>query len=193
MLITCAGIRSGWHDMANGANMMFSKTAFQKVKDFEGNYHFASGDDMFLIEKMRAVYPDQIAFVKSDRAAVVTQGKKTWRALIAQRLRWAGKNKGLKNNVIRKVWSFVGTYHFFLTITLMAALLSLLPWKPFLILLIVKWLADYFVLNSAATFFKRADLVRLFVTLQLFYFWYILRISFAMFTGQKGDWRRAEG
>jgi biofilm PGA synthesis N-glycosyltransferase PgaC len=39
MLITGAGISSGLHDIASGANMLFSKTAFKKVKGYEGNYH----------------------------------------------------------------------------------------------------------------------------------------------------------
>jgi biofilm PGA synthesis N-glycosyltransferase PgaC len=144
---------------------------------------------MFLIEKMRTAYPNQISFLKSAKAAVYTQGKKTWASLIQQRLRWAGKNKGLKNHVIKNVWSFVGLYHLLLVLTFATAVLALTPWKPFMILLIGKWLADYFVINNAATFFKRTDLVRLFVTLQIFYFYYIMRLSFAMLLGKKGDWR----
>ena len=191
MLITGSGIKSGLHDIASGANMLFSKTAFKKVKGYEGNYHYPSGDDMFLIEKMRTAYPNQISFLKSAKASVYTQGKKTWESLIQQRLRWAGKNKGLKNHVIKNLWSFVGLYHLFLVLTFATAVLALTPWKPFLILLIGKWLADYFIINNAATFFKRTDLIRLFVTLQMFYFYYIVRLSWAMLLGKKGDWREA--
>lgn len=189
MLITGAGITSGLHDIASGANMIFSKDAFKKVKGYEGNYHYASGDDMFLIEKMRTAYPGQISFLKSAKAAVYTGSKKTWDSLIQQRLRWAGKNKGLERRVIKNLWSFVGLYHLFMILTLSCALLSLMPWKPFLILIIGKWLADYFVINSAAAFFKRSDLVRLFVPLQTMYFGYIIRLSVAMGLGKKGDWR----
>ncbi len=189
MLISASGIRSGLHDIASGANMIFSKAVFKKVKGYEGNYHYASGDDMFLIEKMRTAYPDQISFLKSAKASVYTQGKKSWDSLIAQRLRWAGKNKGLKSQVIKNLWSFVGLYHLLLVVTFSTAVLALTPWKPFLILLIVKWLADYFIINNAATFFKRTDLIRLIITLQILYFYYILRLSLAMLLGRKGDWR----
>ena len=188
MLITGAGIHSGWHDIASGANMMFSKEAFKKVKGYEGNFHYASGDDMFLIEKMRAAFPDRVSFLKSTYATVHTSGKKNWQDFLSQRLRWAGKNKGLKNRTISNIWSFVGLYHFLLMALLITSILSLTPWHPFLVLLIGKWLADYFVLNNAASYFKRPELVRLFVTLQMLYFWYIIRLSLAMASGKKGDW-----
>lgn len=189
MLITSAGISSGLHDIANGANMIFSKAAFKEIDGYAGNYQYASGDDMFLIEKMRIAFPNKISFLKSDKAIVYTRGKNTWDALIGQRLRWAKKNRGLKSQVIKNLWRFVGLYHLFLMLSFITAILALTPWNSFLILLLAKWLADYFVVNSSASFFKRADLVRLFVTLQMFYFWYVLRLSFAMLTGKKGDWR----
>lgn len=84
-LITGAGIQSRWHDMANGANMAFTKKAFQSVKGFQGNYQYASGDDMFLVEKMRTAFPDDIHFAKSTAAAVLTKGKTNWSDLLKQR------------------------------------------------------------------------------------------------------------
>ncbi len=190
MLITGAGITSGLHDIANGANMIFAKAAFKEINGYEGNYKYASGDDMFLIEKMRAAFPNGISFLKSDKAIVYTEGKKTWEALIAQRLRWAGKNKGLKSKVIINIWSFIGLYHFLLLLTFATAVLALIPWKPFVILLLVKWFADYFVIKASASFFNRTDLLKLFIPLQVFYFWYIISLSLAMGLGKKSDWRR---
>ncbi len=189
-LIAGAGIHSGWHDIASGANMIFTKEAFKKVNGYDGNFHFASGDDMFLIEKMRSSFPGSISFIKSIQASVYTTGKKNWQDLLSQRMRWAGKNKGLKKPTISNIWSFVGLYHMLLFLLLITSIFSLTPWQPFLILLIGKWLADYFVLNNAASFFKRAELVRLFVTLQMLYFWYVIRLSLAMASGKKGDWER---
>jgi len=120
-LITGAGIQSRWHDMANGANMAFTKKAFQSVKGFSGNYQYASGDDMFLVEKMRTAYPDQIHFAKSTAAAVLTKGKTSWSDLLKQRLRWASKNKGLANKNISLIWSFIGLFHFTLILFLLLA------------------------------------------------------------------------
>ncbi|HUR31781.1 MAG TPA: glycosyltransferase, partial [Saprospiraceae bacterium] len=106
MLVTAAGMRSKLHDIANGANMAFSKQAFQEVGGYQGNYQYASGDDMFLIEKMRKRFPDKIRFIKAKTAIVWTEAKINWESLIKQRIRWSGKNKGLKNPAINWIWQF---------------------------------------------------------------------------------------
>jgi len=188
MLITGAGIQSRIHDLANGANMAFQKSAFLEVKGFEGNYNYASGDDMFLIEKMRIAFPAQISFVKSIDATVYTKGKQNWTALLKQRLRWAGKNKGLKNKSIQATWYFIGAYHVAMILTLLAALFQLIPSWPFILLLCVKWTMDYLLLATIASFFKKTSLLRYFVPLQFLYSYYVLRLGLMMVMGGKGDW-----
>jgi poly-beta-1,6-N-acetyl-D-glucosamine synthase len=190
MLITGAGIQSRLHDMANGANMAFTKSAFKQVNGFEGNFHYSSGDDMFLIEKMRMAFPDRIKFVKSTDASLYTQGKKDWATLFRQRIRWAGKNEGLVIKTIKWIWLFIGIYHVLLTLALLAALLQILSAWPFIMLISVKWTVDYILIATAAAFFQRTALLRYFVPLQFFYSLYILRLGHMMMTGKKGDWVR---
>ncbi|HSF87905.1 MAG TPA: glycosyltransferase [Saprospiraceae bacterium] len=190
MLITAAGITSGLHDIANGANMAFRKSAFRKVDGFTGNEQFASGDDMFLAEKMRKAFPGQIAFNKSINASVSTQAKKNWPALIKQRLRWAGKNKGLESPTIARIWIFVGLYHFMLLLSLAASLFNLISPLPFIILFVVKWFADFLVITTAASFFRKTSVLKYFVPLQFLYSYYILRLGLAMMMGKRGDWTR---
>ncbi len=191
MLITGAGITSGLHDLANGANMVFRKLAFQKVNGFEGNEHYASGDDLFLIEKMRNVFPDKISFIKSMDAVVYTKAKKTWAALMQQRLRWAGKNKGLKDHTIHRIWLFVGAYHVVLLLSLIGSLANILsPWS-FISLFVIKWFADFLMVSTAAAFFKRTAILKYFVALQFLYSYYILRLGLMIIVGKKGDWTRS--
>ena len=190
MLITGAGMQSRIHDLANGANMSFRKSAFLEVKGFEGNYEYPSGDDMFLIEKMRIAFPDQISFVKSIQATAFTEGKQTWTALFKQRLRWAGKNKGLKNKSISRIWLFVGTYHVVMILALLAALFHLISPLPFILLLCVKWTMDYLLLATIASFVKKTSLLKYFVPLQFLYSYYVLRLGLMMMMGKKGDWER---
>ena len=190
MLITGAGMQSRIHDLANGANMSFRKSAFLEVKGFEGNYEYPSGDDMFLIEKMRIAFPDQISFVKSIQATAFTEGKQTWTALFKQRLRWAGKNKGLKNKSISRIWLFVGTYHVVMILALLAALFHLISPLSFILLLCVKWTMDYLLLATIASFFKKTSLLKYFVPLQFWYSYYVLRMGLMMMMGKKGDWQR---
>jgi len=187
MMITAAGIRSRLHDMANGANMAFSKQAFIDVDGYNGNYNYASGDDMFLIEKMRAKFPDKISFVKSQSAVVETEAHQDWSSLLKQRVRWAGKNKGLKNPVINMIWLFIGFYHVMIFAMFGLALLHYISWLPFTILLSFKWIADAVMIYHASSFFKRSWL-RDFVPLQVLYSVYILRLGWNLMLGKKGDW-----
>ena len=190
MLITGSCIQSRTHDLANGANMAFRKSAFLKVRGFEGNYKYASGDDMFLIEKMRDAFPDQISFVKSIEATVYAEGKQNWNALLKQRLRWAGKNKGLQNKSIQTTWYFIGAYHVLLIVFLLLALIHTTSLWPFLIMITIKWIADFLLLSTATTFFGRTALMKYFIPLQFLYSYYVLRLGLMMMLGRKGDWQR---
>ncbi len=188
MVITAAGIRSKLHDIANGANMSFSKTVFEQVKGFEGNYQYASGDDMFLIEKMRGAYPDQIEYLKSKAAVASTQAKSNWSLLLRQRIRWADKNKGLMNWKIPFIWGFVAAYYVVLLFLMIIPTFSDVSYVPFLIILLVKWVADGMIVHAASQFFGIRYSVIEFVVLQFLYGYYLIRLGIEMLMGRKGDW-----
>jgi len=188
MLITAAGIRSGLHDMANGANMTFSKKAFLAVGGYKDNFQYASGDDMFLVEKMRSAFPALISFVKSNNAVVKSMPHQDWSSLLKQRIRWAGKNKGLRNPVIRLIWTFVGFYHVAIVIAILLALIQLSTLWPVLILVSSKWIADAILLHQTSRFFKGKSMLGDFVPLELMYTFYILLLGWNLMIGRKGDW-----
>jgi len=190
MLITGAGITSRLHDMANGANMAFRKSTFLGVHGYEGNWQFASGDDMFLIEKMRTAFPDRISFAKSTLAVAYTDGKKTWKSLLSQRMRWAGKNLGLERKNINRIWAFVGLYHVLLIVCLLASVFHLISSWPFILLLCAKWMADYMLVATTSAFFHKTSVLRYFVPLQFLYTYYILRLGLSIIMEKKGDWVR---
>jgi cellulose synthase/poly-beta-1,6-N-acetylglucosamine synthase-like glycosyltransferase len=188
MLITGSGIRSGLHYLANGANMSFSKTAFDAVRGYEGNYTYASGDDLFLVEKMKTAYPGRISFVKSLESTLLTKGKTNWPDLLKQRRRWASKNMKLTDSTISAIWLFVGLFHFALLAFFVLAVFHILSWWSFLILISCKWVADWMLLQQAARFFRRPSILRLFIPLQFLYSWYLLSVSISMVAGKSTDW-----
>lgn len=188
MAITGAGIQSGVHEIANGANMAFLKRAFKEVDGYAGNYDHASGDDMFLIEKMRKKYPDRIMFLKSRQAAAFTKPKQTWSSLISQRIRWAGKNSALSNKIIKYIWLFVGIYHAVLAATFIGGLFHYHALIGFAILLMAKTGSDYLLVQSSASFFRIPVTVGNFVSSQLWYFVYMSVMGWNLMTGAKGDW-----
>ncbi len=89
--------------LCNGANLAYKKEAFLKVNGFSGNNHIASGDDIFLLEKMKKAFPKRIQFLKSKETIVFTKPQQTWKNVINQRIRWASKTskqKGLTSKVL---------------------------------------------------------------------------------------------
>ncbi len=96
--LTCVGINRHLFYLANGANMAFLKSAFLEVGGYCGNDHMASGDDVFLINKMSQKYPGGVGFLKSKHAIVKTMPQKSWTDFVQQRIRWATKSMVYSSN-----------------------------------------------------------------------------------------------
>jgi glycosyltransferase involved in cell wall biosynthesis len=83
------GLRKGF--MCNGANFAYTKSFFQELNGFEGNDGIASGDDVFLLQKAIARFPEKVHYLKSGNTIVVTKPLDDWKSLFYQRVRWASK------------------------------------------------------------------------------------------------------
>jgi len=98
--ITGGAIRIGRPIMCNGANLAYEKKAFHEVGGF-GNDKFSSGDDVFLLLKIRKYFGNKsVRFLKNYSAIVFTEAKKSVRDFFHQRTRWASKNKGYDINIL---------------------------------------------------------------------------------------------
>ena len=111
--------------MCNGANLCYQKNGFKAVNGFLGNKYLASGDDIFLLEKMIKKYPKQTRYLKSLDALVNTATMPDLKGLINQRIRWASKSVAYSNPFVK----FIG-----LIVLLMNALCTILIIKAFLYL-----------------------------------------------------------
>lgn len=79
--------------LANGANMAFRKASFVKVGGYAGDA-WASGDDLFLLRRMRKAGL-RVDFLADPRAAVTVEAETTWAGWWRQRLRWVGKMRAV--------------------------------------------------------------------------------------------------
>jgi cellulose synthase/poly-beta-1,6-N-acetylglucosamine synthase-like glycosyltransferase len=77
--------------MCNGANFAYTKSFFEKLNGFEGNDGIASGDDVFLLQKAIARFPEKVHYLKSENIIVTTKPLDDWKSLFYQRVRWASK------------------------------------------------------------------------------------------------------
>ncbi|MBK5212554.1 MAG: glycosyltransferase [Flavobacteriaceae bacterium] len=141
--------------LCNGANLAYSKEAFLKVKGFSGNNHIASGDDIFLLEKMKEVFPKQVRFLKSKEAIVFTKPQPTWKNVIAQRIRWASKTSKQKNVVS----IMLGILVFLMSISILALPFFMVFNSEnlgfYMLLAAFKIIIDYNVVYRTALFFSK--------------------------------------
>lgn len=177
--ITGAGMHLGLHRMGNGANLAYQKSAFEQVGGYAGNRHIASGDDMFLLQKMAAEWPDGVAFLKNTDATVLTSAQAGWRAFWRQRVRWGSKNAALPEWPIRLILlaMLLGCWSIWLGIAFWA-----LGWGAGFVLLgqiLLKAGADYWLLSTLATYFERRDLLRWFWPSLVLHMAYVALIGLA--------------
>lgn len=139
--------------LSNGANLAYSKAAFLRVNGFSGNDHIASGDDIFLLEKIKKEFPGKVQFLKSEDVIISTKPQKNWKSVINQRVRWASKTSKQKSTASL----FLGILVFFVNISILAfAFLMIFDFENFVLymsLIVLKILTDFVFVRQAALFF----------------------------------------
>jgi cellulose synthase/poly-beta-1,6-N-acetylglucosamine synthase-like glycosyltransferase len=159
--ITAAAVGAGKHSMSNGANLGFEKTAFIAVGGYQGVDHIASGDDMFLMHKMKQTLHKPVGYLFHPDAIVLTAAMDTWKGFIMQRIRWASKARYYDDRSITMVLTLV--YFFNLSFVCLAFMGS---WSTLLIALAFKTFFELFFLDSVAKFFKMQPELKYFVLYQ---------------------------
>jgi len=83
--------------LCNGANLIFTKSVFEKTNGYASHIDIASGDDIFFLEDVKKVKGSKIAYLKSKDALVYTYPVFSFNDLMFQKIRWASKFKINKN------------------------------------------------------------------------------------------------
>ena len=85
--------------LCNGANLAFNKDVFLNANPFDGNLQIASGDDLFLLQKIKEKFEHKIIWSNQKSSIATTEPKKKLAEFISQRIRWAGKTKAVKSRL----------------------------------------------------------------------------------------------
>lgn len=99
--VTGVSVNERLHALSNGANQAYSKAIFQEVGGYSGVDHTASGDDLFLLQKINQHNPQAVGYLCGADAIVSTAPVTSWRAFFQQRIRWASKARYYKEG---KIW-----------------------------------------------------------------------------------------
>jgi len=164
--ITGASVSQHFHAMCNGANIAYSKKAFEEVHGFDGIDALPTGDDMLLMHKIYKRYPYSVVWLKCKEAIVTTQDCPSWYAFFQQRIRWASKAAYYEDKRMFWVLLFVYLLNMALLIAALAIIFLNLSLWPLLFWLAVKTMVELIFLLPVADFFGRNKWLIVFPLLQ---------------------------
>ncbi len=140
--------------LCNGANLAYKKEAFLEVEGFSENNHIASGDDIFILEKINTNYPGKVHFLKSEEAIVTTFPEKEWPSLIEQRIRWASKTSKQNNFISKCLGLLVFLANLMVVIGAIYCIMNMILFSVYLPIVLLKVLLDFIVLKISSHFFQ---------------------------------------
>ena len=180
--ITGASVYQQMHSMCNGANIAYSKKAFNEAGGFSGIDTIASGDDMLLMHKIWKLHPDSVYFIESKKVIVQTRPMKTVKAFFNQRIRWASKADQYDD---KRIFTVLVLVYFFNVLLLILPIISIFDNFLFSIsnfqfsilhlwvaLLVGKTIIELFFLYPVAKFFNQQKLLWWFPVAQPFHILY---------------------
>lgn len=150
--------------LCNGANFGYTKTAFKAVNGFKGNTAIASGDDIFLLEKMIKHHPETTHYLKCEAAIVTTKPQPTWQQLKAQRVRWAAKTKKYNNWMGKLTGAAVFLMNFLMLFLPLLSLFGFFNFKIWVYIFVIKLHIDFLLLYKTSAFFNRRKAFRSFLS-----------------------------
>lgn len=172
--------------MCNGANLAYTRSAFNDTGGFKDIDRGASGDDVLLMYKIGKRYKNGIKFLKNTDAIVSTSAKETLREFSEQRKRWASKGFDAFNAETKSVSVIVYMLSVLIILTgLLSAFTSVKPgiglsfFQICLILTGIKCVFDFLLLFLAASFYNKERYLYLFLPEQFIYILYVILIGMA--------------
>jgi len=166
--------------LCNGANLCFQKKAFLNVNAYQENKQIASGDDIFLLEKMVKAKAN-IQYLANYNASVTTVPPKSWRILLQQRIRWASKTSAYQNKYSKLTAILVFLMNLLVILTLVIALMQITSWQLFLVLFAIKLNLDFFVLHQTTKFYQQEELMKSYISIAFIHPLFILSCSVLSF------------
>jgi len=164
--ITGASVYKKLHGMCNGANLAYTKIAFNQVNGFATIDDIASGDDMMLLQKMARSNVGEIMYMKSKDVIVETLPVNNVRDFLQQRIRWASKADKYQDKSLFPVLLLVYLINLGLLATFLIGFFYPLFLTAFFICLIAKISFELYFLYPVADFFNQKKLLLFFPFLQ---------------------------
>jgi len=180
----CLGIPA----MCNGANLVYEKEAFINVGGFDTNNKYVSGDDIFLMHKIKKSLKGKIAFIKNYNALVQTKPQPTLSSFVNQRKRWVSKSSGYSDISTILTALIVLLNNLFIVFSLIISFFYPAFLQLFFLLFASKFIIDFPILMGTSAFVKKKKIMYFYIPLQIIYPVYIVVIGIIGLFG-KFEWK----
>jgi len=162
--------------LCNGANFCYTKSLFQKLHGFAGNSKIASGDDVFLLQKAMQVCPEKVHYLKAKASIVTTKPLASWKALFAQRRRWASKTGAYSSVFGKDLAVIVFAGNLAVVLGCLLSVCGCLSWIALAFLFTLKFIVDTILLYKTNRFLRKKRLHYLFLS-SLFYPFFCVSVA----------------
>lgn len=173
--------------MCNGANLAYTKELFLELNGFEGNDGIASGDDVFLLQKAVANYPEKVRHLKSENNIVLTEPLDKWKAVFYQRVRWASKTASYQSSFGKILALAVFGGNLAIVIGFILTFAGLFSFWSWYLLFAIKIFVDFLLLNPTGKFLK-PEQVKFFLLSNVFYPFFSTAVALYSLFG-KYEWK----
>jgi cellulose synthase/poly-beta-1,6-N-acetylglucosamine synthase-like glycosyltransferase len=172
--------------LCNGANLAYRKDAFRQVKGFDGNEKYLSGDDVFLLHKMKKEFGTKAVIFNDDESSIVkTYPAPNMRKFFSQRVRWASKSKAYKDGLSILTAIVVFSYSLTVLLSFIAGFFNPVYFLASGGLLLIKVIADFPLMLGITRFTGQRRLMRWYLPFQVVYPVYIVLAGLGSFFGGK--------
>ena len=176
----------GWKHpiMANGANLVYERSLYYEWEDPFNNKEI-SGDDLFLLHKVKQKYRLKIHFIKSLHAQVRTQASSGLQDFFSQRKRWVSKSFSYTDTDTIVVALIVLLANLTILTTSVAYFIDAGYLNLLIFLMVLKAITDFFIILKAARFYSQKWLLLWFLPMQFIYPIYVLTAVVSGLFGKK--------
>ncbi|MDI1304082.1 MAG: glycosyltransferase [bacterium] len=179
------GIKKGF--MCNGANFAYTKSFFQELNGFNGNDGIASGDDVFLLQKAVAQFPEKVHYLKSKNNIVITKPLNDWKSLFYQRVRWASKTSSYQSRFGKGLGILVFIGNLSLILGFILSVLGLFSIFYIFLLFVLKVAIDTVLIYKSQRFLTKTK-IRYLIPSSLLYPFFSVSVALYSLFGQY-EWK----
>lgn len=173
--------------LCNGANLAFNSKKI--VPDSEMILaNVASGDDLFLLHSVKKMTGLKVLFLKTPQAIVTSESQPDLKSFLNQRKRWTSKSRAYRDFDTITTATIVYLINLLLLLSLILTLAIPQSILAFIGLFSVKSIADLLFIHPIAGFFRKKQLLKYFLILQVIYFIYVPVIPIVGMMG-KYSWK----